>query len=108
MASVCHHFEARHRPEPKNNSRTKCSNLPEFTSSLTFNHVSWSQKEYYTIKMIPVVLKKAEASKKVQGELGIPTGGYVNSVYQWIPGSSDITALDSSPSRLGIWHPVQP
>jgi len=36
------------------------------------------------------------------------TGVSVNSVYQWTSGSADVRALDFYPSRLRIWHPVQP
>jgi len=111
MACACCHFEARHRPEapecsrhlnqaispevcithlkackqawPKNNSRTKCSNLAKFTSWLTFSHIILSQKKHYKMKMISIVSKKAESSKKMCREPGTLTGVCVNSVYWW-------------------------
>ena len=59
------------------------------------------------MKPIPIVSKKAESAKKWRGEPGTLTDVYVNSVYQWTPGSGDVRALDLSPSRNGgrpvIW-----
>ena len=53
----------------KNNSRTKRRNLAKFTSWLTFSHISLSQKNHYKMKMIPIILKKAESSNKTWGEI---------------------------------------
>jgi len=58
------------------------------------------EEPYYKMKMIPIVSKKAKSSKKVRGEPETLTGVYVNSVYQWAPGSGDVRALDFSPSLL--------
>jgi len=125
LACARSHFEIRHNPEAsecwrhlkqaispeicithlksckqvldKDNSRKKRNDLDKFTSWLTFSQISLRQKEYYKIKIIPIVSKKMKSSKKAGWEPGTVIGIYVNSMYQWIPGSGDIRALDFSP-----------
>ena len=124
MTFACCHFLDRYRPEApecwrhlnqaiwlkvcithvtpcnwmlaKNNSRTK--HLTEFTSSLTFSHISLSQKNHYKMKMILAVSKKAESSKKARGNPGTLTGVYVNSMAQ--------VTSEHLTFRIRICHPV--
>ena len=77
------HLKACKQVLAKNNSGRKNSKLSKVTSWLTFIHISLCQNKYYNMKMIPIVSKKAESSKKGRGELGTLTGVFVNSVYSW-------------------------
>ena len=46
---------------------------------MTYSHINLSQTENYKMKLIPILSKKMESSKKAQGEPGTLTGVYVNS-----------------------------
>jgi len=128
MACWRSHFEARHKPDApecwrhlnqalwpkvcithlkackqalvKKNSRTKCSNLAKFTSRLTFSHISLIQKDHYKMKMIPIISKKAESSKKARGEPGTLTSVHVNSVYSWPRWRQSTWLFSFPPSNL--------
>ena len=68
------HLKACKQVLPKNNSRTKRSNLTKFASWLTFSHINLSQKNHYKMNMFPVISKKAESWKKARGKPGTLTG----------------------------------
>ena len=76
------HLKACKQELAKNNSRTKHRNLDKFTSWLKFSHISLREKNDY--KMILIILKKVESSKKAWEELGTQIGVYANSVYSWL------------------------
>jgi len=59
--------------------------IHEVSEKYTLNDkISWSQKKnHYKMKMIPIVSKKVESSKKTQGKPETLTGVFINYVYTW-------------------------